>query len=641
MNGFAGLAASQKALRFSCILLAAMTLASPVAFGGVNRWTSGGQLGGFIDSLAIDPMNPETVYAGTGRAVLKSTDGGLTWTSSFAIFSGDNSFIGSLAIDPSSSASIYAATTGGLFKSVDAGGTWKDIFDARVYSLAVDPFSPSTIFAGTAGGLAKSTDGGATWSGRLLAASIYNLVFSREGPSTIIGADFDPSYYPDTGSHLYRSTDGGANWTQSDCIPNIPPGALAVDPTSSSTLYTGSLRAASGLFKTVDSGLTWSLVNDGAYATAVVIDPQNPGTIYAAAQGGGGFIRSTDGGASWQDFNTGLNPPPLWITALAIDQTGTRLYAGTDYGEVFSYRISSDASDLSSALDLSVGTDNKTRTLFVDSGHLAVVRSFDNSGNSSASGPHGPYSGWSARAVADGPDGLTRLLWNNPDGSAALWLLGPTGNQASYRYDPTAGWTAADVSVGRDGATHLLWTNVDGRTKLTTVAVSGAVVGETTYGPYNGWIARSISDGADGLTRILWTNNDGRAGLSLVAPETETEIAATYRFVPEPGWTARDVAVSADNQARVLFANAVGQMALWSVDNSGTVTNSGKVFAPPRPGQAAVRVSAGADGLTRVLWTGPDGTGYVGMMDGENVLVHSFGFCGSFGESSGCGPWDY
>jgi hypothetical protein len=191
-----------------------------------------------------------------------------------------------------------------------------------------------------------------------------------------------------------------------------------------------------------------------------------------------------------------------------------------------------------------------------------------------------------------------------------------------------------DVSVGGDGTTHLLWTNIDGRTALTSVALSGAVVRDTTYGPFSGWIARSISDGADGLTRVLWSNTDGRVGLSLI---DAGQIVATSRFTPGPGWTARDVAVATDNQARILFVNADGRMAVWSVDNSGAATNSESVYGPPRSGQAAVRISAGADGLTRVLWTNPERTGALWLMGPDNVFQSSFSFCGDFGEISGCG----
>lgn len=277
----------------------------------------------------------------------------------------------------------------------------------------------------------------------------------------------------------------------------------------------------------------------------------------------------------------------------------------------------------SDARDLSVGTDNRAHLLFTDLDNRAVFRSFDNSGSSTSDGPHGPYGGWNAKAIADGSDGLTRVLWNHFDGSAALWLLGPEGSLASFRYGPVPGWTAVDVSVGADNRTQILWTNTDGRMGLWSLNATGSVVSGAAFGPYSGWVARSISHGPDGLTRVLWSKNDGSVGLSLA---DAGGIVATYRFADDAGWSARDIAVGRDNQTRILRTNADGWMVLWSVDNSGTVTNAGTVYGPPASGQAATRISAGADGLTRVLWTSPMGTGTLWLMGPDNVRQSSFGF---------------
>jgi hypothetical protein len=300
---------------------------------------------------------------------------------------------------------------------------------------------------------------------------------------------------------------------------------------------------------------------------------------------------------------------------------------------------SSLAANQAAAVDISVGADNRTRTVFSDPDHQTVFRSYDNSGDSTSIGPEGPYSGWTVRALSDGEDGLTRALWNSVDGSAALWMLGPRVNEASYFYGPEAGWTIVDISVGSYGTTHLLSTNIDGRTRLTRIALSGAVLAEATYGPFAGWTARSISSGTDGLTRLLWTNTDGRAGMSLLQAD---QIIATFRFAPGPGWTAQDIAVASDNRARILFSDTIGQMSLWTVDNSGVVTNSTNVYSQNQSAMTATRVAAGADGVTRVLWTGPVG-GVLWLMNSDNSVrdSKSFLFCGDFGKTLGCGYWDY
>ena len=78
----------------------------------------------FVWSLAIDPANPTTLYAGTSGGVFKSTDVGTSWT---AVNTGrGNTIVFSLAIDPTDTATIYAGTqAAGVFKSGDGAATWQ------------------------------------------------------------------------------------------------------------------------------------------------------------------------------------------------------------------------------------------------------------------------------------------------------------------------------------------------------------------------------------------------------------------------------------------------------------------------------------------------------------------------------------
>ena len=241
-------------------------------------------------------------------------------------------------------------------------------------------------------------------------------------------------------------------------------------------------------------------------------------------------------------------------------------------------------------------------------------------GNFSSSGPFGPYVGWDPRAVADGSDGLTRVLWTNADGSAALWLVGPEGNQASYRIGPLGGWTAVDVAASIPGSTRLLWTDVEGRVALVTVGNEGDVSMGRSHGPYPGWTAVAIADGQDGLTRMLSRRSDGSAGLSFFGSEG---LLASYRLGGAAGWTATDVAVGADGQSRILWTHRGGRIALWRVDGDGNPTALGPIYAPPS-GYWASRIAAGSDGLTRVLWTNPSGSAVLWTMSADNVFLNSF-----------------
>jgi photosystem II stability/assembly factor-like uncharacterized protein len=127
--------------------------------GGTN-WVAvtEGLPGGFgyiyVSAVTIDPKNSTTLYAGTPGGVFRSTNGGASWSAANA---GLTESISSLAIDPLYPNTIYAGTSGsGVFKSTDAGSTWSAVnfglTTLVVQSLVIDPKDPNRVYAGTAGG---------------------------------------------------------------------------------------------------------------------------------------------------------------------------------------------------------------------------------------------------------------------------------------------------------------------------------------------------------------------------------------------------------------------------------------------------------------------------------------------------------
>src|SRR6185436_11496945 len=132
--------------------------------------------------------------------------------------------------------------------------------------------------------------------------------------------------------------DAGATWVRVNLPTNpmVGPGifTLAIDPQNPRTMYAG---AVSGVFKTADGGTSWSAINSGLpigglpgvthRVTFLVIEPQDPGAVYAGCEEAGTF-KTTDGGASWNAV-TGL---PAYIIALAVDSRTNTVYAGTSIG---------------------------------------------------------------------------------------------------------------------------------------------------------------------------------------------------------------------------------------------------------------------------------------------------------------------
>jgi photosystem II stability/assembly factor-like uncharacterized protein len=156
--------------------------------------------GTFGRNLAIDPITPATLYAGTNKGIYKSTNGGEEW---YPINTGLTELDASaIYIDPTTPQKLYALVwNGAIFKSVNGGGLWEKIIpnllDPRWMELAIDPTTPNVLFAGTKFGVYRSADGGWTWTAMndgLTTLEIKTIIFDPSNPSIL---------YAGTGSGIY------------------------------------------------------------------------------------------------------------------------------------------------------------------------------------------------------------------------------------------------------------------------------------------------------------------------------------------------------------------------------------------------------------------------------------------------------
>ncbi len=146
-----------------------------------------------ISSIAIDPNNPEIMYAGTGESysyadsdggkhnrlfrgfwgigILKSVDGGTTW--SYTLDWSQHSYrtFWKIIVNPENSETIYASGTHGIYKSNDAGNSWFKILNKKmVNDLVMHPNIPSILIAGIGGiggddyGIFITKDAGDNWT---------------------------------------------------------------------------------------------------------------------------------------------------------------------------------------------------------------------------------------------------------------------------------------------------------------------------------------------------------------------------------------------------------------------------------------------------------------------------------------------
>jgi photosystem II stability/assembly factor-like uncharacterized protein len=330
------------------------------ADGGANFVpVSDGQVDLAVGSLVFSKSNPDIVYAGMGdmqgcctymgSGILKSTDAGQTWTRVNNSSLPQPGAIGALAVDPNNPNRVYAALYrsldatnansfpfGGFYLSTDGGVNWTNTLVGLPRDVIVSPANPQTIYVamrglgasgnGGTGGVFRSTDGGNTWN--IIYTSAFPPAFTSGGLRDIrvaVSAANPQKIYVYSGNsaspvaiRVDVSTDGGNNWTNLGA-PGLDSGQfgyntyLYADPANADTVYVGTRD----VFKSTDAGVTWTNLtkSNSPYSYSVALahpdqhslafSPMNSNVIYIGNDGG--VYKSPDGGSSFQSLNATLS----------------------------------------------------------------------------------------------------------------------------------------------------------------------------------------------------------------------------------------------------------------------------------------------------------------------------------------------
>ncbi len=226
----------------------------------------------------------------------------------------------------------------------------------RVATFAVNPKEPSQYFVASAsGGVWKTENGGTTFRPVFDGEGSYSIgwiVLDPKNPLTVwVGTGENNSQRSVSyGDGVYKSEDGGKTWKNMGLKKSEHIGRIALDPRDASTVYVaaqGPLWGPGGdrgLFKTTDGGKTWKNIlniSENTGVTDVIVDPNNPDTVYAAAyqrrrhiwtliNGGpeSALYKSTDAGATWRKIRAGLPTTELGRIGLALSPVDSNvLYA--------------------------------------------------------------------------------------------------------------------------------------------------------------------------------------------------------------------------------------------------------------------------------------------------------------------------
>lgn len=343
-----------------------------------------------VGAIAIDPKNPNTIYVGTGEAnsngdaywgvgVLKSTDGGATWTNY-----GLNDFgglgIGKIVVDPANSQIVLLSavfdsfpgppsgpantlTEMGIWRSINGGSSWTHVLTGTSPStpgtdVVFDPAKPSIVFAGLGGnrsasGVYKSTNTGQTWtrisSGIPTGTGIRRVSLGISSNGTHVYAALTNASGDLLKSSIYVSTTTGTSWAAKN-VSSVP--GMVNDDGGHQWWYDSYVAVAPGvstgntaevggvdIWQTTNGGTSWTNLTN-AYTSGPVHPDQHALVFFSKTSSS--FYIGNDGGV-WSGNTSGtftnLNSGGLNITQFyggSIGEVGTnaQLYGGAqDNGE--------------------------------------------------------------------------------------------------------------------------------------------------------------------------------------------------------------------------------------------------------------------------------------------------------------------
>ncbi len=273
-----------------------------------------------VIAMAIDPVYPATVYAGTkGDAVYKSHDGGQRWVS---MRSGlDDATISSVVnqflFDPTDAQHIFLATTMGVFETKNGGEQWTKKMEGMkevlmVVTLGMDPTRPSILYAGTSGGVYKSIDQAGHWekvNNGLVPPDMLKTSRALNVTSILVDPYEPDTVYAATLAGLYKSTDAAKAWKRiGESLADQMIFAMVLDRTRRGVIY---VTGRDGVHRSEDAGATWKLVNSGFMTTNIrtIAQSATDSKVFYAGTNGSGLYRSKDAGETWESMPTVEDKP--------------------------------------------------------------------------------------------------------------------------------------------------------------------------------------------------------------------------------------------------------------------------------------------------------------------------------------------
>ena len=286
-----------------------------------------GSQGWYDHALAVDPIDPNRIYvggAGGSNSLLRSDDGGATWTDISVGTDGSGPHANHHALALDALGNVLNGNDGGIWRSTNRGGLWDNLNTnlslTQFYDVAVHPLDEDIAYGGTQGNGTIRFDGLAAWDH--IATGDGGVVQVDFNTPEIVYHEFQ---YSGSG-FLRRSDDSGASFnSKTTGIDTSDPGRFIIpyelDPSNPNRLVLGTNR----VYQSTDRGNSWSAISPvlGAGVVAALdVAASDGNTIYTAYTDGSVFA-TFDGGANWVQRTTNLPGPPT-----------SGIYSGANFGDL-------------------------------------------------------------------------------------------------------------------------------------------------------------------------------------------------------------------------------------------------------------------------------------------------------------------
>ena len=301
--------------------------------GGSWRPIGDGLVNLAVNALAIDPRQPDVMYAGTGEGYMReeirgtglplrgsgifvTRDGGSTWQRLASTATDDFLWVNDLELGAGDSRRIYAATRTGVWRSLDAGATWSPLVSTNVRAGCLDlvmrPDQPDDVLFASCGSYEQATayrfaraSGATTPEVVLRAANMgrTSLAIAPSNPDVMyaLAASNDPGpdgHYEQGLLAVYRSDRGGVAGSWQVRVDNA-------DSSKLNTLLLTNVGPALAEECGAPAGRN-SYATMGWYNNVIAVDPRDADRVWAA---GVQWFRSDDGGKTWGVAANQTGPP--------------------------------------------------------------------------------------------------------------------------------------------------------------------------------------------------------------------------------------------------------------------------------------------------------------------------------------------